>query len=73
MKTKWYEESPGNTSMLRVMLMPVLIVGLVVVLSGTVAMFLNNPYSVGAIGAGSGIVSIGLASKAWSKVSEKHS
>lgn len=69
-KVKWYTDSEGNTSMLRVMLMPVLIVGLIAVLAGVVAMFLNNSMAIGVIGAGAGMVSVALASKAWQKTKE---
>jgi hypothetical protein len=71
--TKWYEESPGVVSSLRVILMGVVILGGLTIGAGIVGFFLKIPDSSLIIGAGSGLISLSLAAKAFQANAEKTS
>jgi hypothetical protein len=71
--TKWYEESPGVVSSLRVILMGVVILGGLTIGAGIIGFFLRFADSSLIIGAGSGMISLALASKAFQANAEKTS
>jgi len=67
---KWYQDNEGNTSALRILAMAGGIVGIIVTLSGTVAMFIDKPTAGTALTVGAGIIATALGTKAWQKISE---
>lgn len=70
-KIKWYEKSAGHTSAMRVIAMMCAVTGCVVVLAGTVGMFMRIPESVAVVGAGAGMAGLGEVAKAWQAKGEK--
>jgi len=70
-KSRWYEDDQRNTSALRVIVIPASIIGLMVVCSGVVAMFLSLNAAGVALTAGAGMVATAQAAKAWQKSNEK--
>jgi hypothetical protein len=71
--TQWWEESPGVVSSLRIILMGVVILGGLTIAAGIAGFFLKIPDSSLIIGAGSGLISLSLAAKAWQANAEKQS
>ena len=67
---KWYQDDKGNVSILRIMSVPVLITGIIVELSGVVAMFLDKQATSTALTVGVGIIAATMGAKAWQKISE---
>ncbi|MGL4982987.1 MAG: hypothetical protein ACRC4W_09105 [Treponemataceae bacterium] len=65
MKIKWYEQKEGVQSSLRIALLITVGIGCLTVLCGVVAMFMENPLSVPAMGVGAGMTAIGEAAKAY--------
>ena len=70
-KRKWYQDDEGNTSSLRLIVIPSAIIGQLVVIFGMIALFMNKPDAVGAMGVGVAMVGLAEGAKAWQKVSEK--
>jgi len=67
---KWYQDGKGNTSMMRILSLLAGITGIVISLSGTIAMFLGLANSGTAMTVGAGIIGAALAGKGWQKMSE---
>jgi len=71
MRTKWYEESPGVTSWLRVFLTPVIGVGIGAVVCGCVGFLIgNHPDSAAIVASGCGLLSLSFGAKAWQAQAE---
>lgn len=70
MTSKYLMDGQGKPSSMRLMALTGFMAGVVVVLSGTVAMFLGNPYCIQAITAGAGIIASGELAKSWQKQAE---
>lgn len=68
---KWYQDEKGNTSMMRILSMIAGFTGIIISLSGVVAMFLKLSTSGTAMSIGAGILGAALGAKAWQKISEK--
>lgn len=66
----WYHDGKGHISSLRLIVVPSAILGQFVVIAGVVAMFMNNPAAVAAMGVGAGMVASSQAAKAWQKGKE---
>ena len=70
-KRKWYQDDEGNTSALRLIVMPSAIIGQLVVISGMIALFMGYTDAVGAMGVGVAMVGLAEGAKAWQKQGEK--
>ena len=68
---KWYEDSKGNVSAMRILSMLSGVTGILIVLSGTIAMFLNLTTSGTALTVGAGIIATALGTKMGQKYAEK--
>jgi len=68
---KWYQDNKGNISSLRIIAVPSAIIGQLVVIAGMVALFMNYPDAVGAMGIGVAMVGLAEGAKAWQKQGEK--
>ena len=68
---KWYQDSKGNISTIRILAMAAGAVGITISLSGTVAMFLGIAAAGTALTVGAGILATALGAKAWQKMNEK--
>ena len=62
---KWYQDSEGNTSSMRIMAMFSTVTGCIAVVGGVVGMFLGHPESVAIAGVGAGMAGLGEVAKAW--------
>lgn len=62
---KWYHDAEGNVSTMRILAVWGAGLGTALIVSGVIAMFLNNAMAVAAMGTGAGLMSIGEAAKAW--------
>jgi hypothetical protein len=67
MATKLLQDDKGNVSAGRLIAMLAALVGVGIACSGTVAMFLELPASVAAMGTGAGMVATSMAGKAFQK------
>jgi len=67
---KWYEESEGNVSTMRILALLAGITGIITVLAGVVAMFIGLGNSGIALSVGAGIITVALGGKALQKMSE---
>ena len=67
---KLFQDDKGNTSALRVIVVPGAMVGIVIALAGAVAMFLNLPASAAGMATGAGVVTAAMGAKAWQKANE---
>jgi len=67
---KWYMDDKGNVSAMRLIVVPSVYLGMLVIICGVVAMFMGNPDAVAAMGVGAGLVATAEASKAWQKGKE---
>ena len=70
-KSRWYEDDAGNSSSLRILVIPAGFVGLFTVLCSIVALFLKLPDAVSLAGIGAALVATAEGAKAWQKQSEK--
>ena len=67
---KLFEDDKGNTSVMRVVIVPSVCVALAMCIAGGVAMFLNLPASAAAMATGAGVVTAAMGAKAWQKANE---
>ncbi len=68
---KWYQDNKGNVSSMRILSMAGGIVGMLIALAGTVAMFIGATTAGTAMTIGAGIFASALGAKAWQKSVEK--
>ena len=68
---KWYQDSKGNISAMRILAMAAGVTGITIALAGTVAMFIKIQMSGTALTVGAGIIASALGAKAWQKISER--
>ena len=71
MNQAWYDDDKGDISSMRILAMAAGAVGIMISLSGTVAMFLGIAAAGTALTVGAGILATALGAKAWQKMSEK--
>lgn len=69
-RSRWYQDDIGNTSSLRMIVVPAAIVGILIAVSGAVAMFFDLSAAGTAMATGAGMVATAQAAKAWQKSSE---
>ena len=67
---KWYQDDKGNISTMRILSMAAGLIGILISLSGTIAMFMNKPSATTAISVGAGLIGIALGAKAGQKFAE---
>ncbi len=67
---KWYHDSKGKPSTMRIVTMFAGITGCVAVLSGIVAMFIGLTEAVPIAGIGAGMTGLGEVAKAWQSKGE---
>ena len=70
-RSRWYEDDNHNTSALRLIVVPGAMIGILVALAGTVAMFMSLPAAPAALTTGAGMVATAQISKSWQKSNEK--
>ena len=63
--TRWYTDTTGKVSAMRILAMMGGTVGCVAVLAGVIAMFARIPESVPIAGIGAGMTGLGELAKAW--------
>jgi len=68
---KVFQDNQGNTSALRLIVVPGAYVGFAMSLAGAVAMFLSLPAAGTAMATGAGMVASAAGAKAWQKHSEE--
>jgi len=62
---KWFEDTQGDVSSMRIMAMLSTVSGCIAVVGGVVGMFLGHPESVAIAGVGAGMAGLGEVAKAW--------
>lgn len=62
---KWYHDGEGNVSTIRILAVWGAGLGTALIVSGIVAMFLQNQMAITAMGTGAGLMGVGEAMKAW--------
>jgi len=62
---KWYQDSEGNTSSMRMMAMIATVTGALAVLGGVLGMFLGRPDAAAIAAVGAGMGGVGEVAKAW--------
>jgi hypothetical protein len=67
---KWWQDDKGNMSSMRLIVVPSALIGQMVVISGTIAMFLGIPEGVSAMGVGAAMIATAQGAKAWQKQAE---
>jgi hypothetical protein len=67
---KWYEESEGVVSAMRIMAMIAVCAGVIVCMCGAVGMLLHIPESVAIAGSGAGVIGVAIGAKAYQTKNE---
>ena len=62
---KWYQDSEGNTSSMRILAMMSNITGCLCVIAAVVGFFLRHPETIALAGIGAGMTGLGELAKAW--------
>ena len=62
---KWFQDSDGNTSSMRIMAMMSSITGCLCVIAAVVGFFLRHPDTILLAGVGAGMTGLGEVAKAW--------
>jgi len=68
---KWFQDDKGNVSSMRILSMLTGVIGLLISISGTIAMFLNNVSSSTAMSIGLALTGLALSGKVIQKYAEK--
>lgn len=71
MSTKWYEQTKGSVSTMRIIALMCAVVGNVIALSGAVALFLGKPEGVPLASVGAGLAGASGLAKAYQARGEK--
>ncbi len=69
--TKWYEQSEGNISSMRIIAMLCAVTGNIIALAGAVAVFIGKPEGIGLASIGAGMATLGGMTKAYQARGEK--